>query len=78
MQLKENLHCQSLVEVDKTSSAKEIEETSNALEDLESRYNCLTVKHTSTNQELVDAREEAINVSMFLFSLLHYFVSLIC
>ncbi|XVF75322.1 hypothetical protein PTKIN_Ptkin13bG0178200 [Pterospermum kingtungense] len=65
--LKENLPSQNLVEVDKTSSAQvsdlrtELEEKSNALEDLESRYNCLTMKHKSTNQELLDARKEAIN-----------------
>ncbi|XWS56589.1 hypothetical protein CRYUN_Cryun09bG0098600 [Craigia yunnanensis] len=60
--LKENLPCQNLVEVDKTSTAqvaalrKELEETSKALQDLESRYNCLTVKQILTNQELLDAQ----------------------
>ncbi|XP_021296141.1 factor of DNA methylation 1 [Herrania umbratica] len=65
--LKENLPRQNLVEVDKTSSAqvaalrKELEEKSEALLDLESRYNCLTVKQILTNQELQDARKESIN-----------------
>ncbi|XVF23913.1 hypothetical protein REPUB_Repub13aG0081000 [Reevesia pubescens] len=66
-QLKENLPCQNVVEVDKTLSAqvaalrKEFEEKSEALQDLESRYNCLTVKQNLTNQELQDARKESIN-----------------
>ena len=80
MQLKENLPCQNLVEVDKTSTAqvaalrKELEEKSEALQDLDRDYNCLIVKLNLTNQELQDARKESINVSMFLFSLLHCFV----
>ena len=66
MQLKENLPCQNLVEVDKTSTAqvaalrKELEETSKALQDLESRYNCLTVKQILTNQEFLDAQVAAL------------------
>ncbi|XWS65979.1 hypothetical protein CRYUN_Cryun05aG0160700 [Craigia yunnanensis] len=64
--LKENLPCQNLVEVDKTSSAKaaalrkELEEKSKALKDLESRYNCLTVQQILTNQELLDAQVAAL------------------
>ncbi|OMO59024.1 hypothetical protein CCACVL1_25152 [Corchorus capsularis] len=66
---KENLPCQDLVEVpfavDKASSdeisalRKELEENSEKLEDLESLCNCLTVKESSTNQELIDARKES-------------------
>ncbi|XVE99582.1 hypothetical protein REPUB_Repub03eG0212100 [Reevesia pubescens] len=66
-QLKDNLPCQNVIEIDKTSSAqiaalrKELEEKSEALQDLESSYNCITVKHCLANQELQDARKESIN-----------------
>ncbi|KAK8671749.1 hypothetical protein V6N13_038336 [Hibiscus sabdariffa] len=62
--LKENVPCQSLVETLSSQIAalkKELQETSEALEDIESRYSCLLVKNLLANQELQDARKESIN-----------------
>ncbi|MBA0637052.1 hypothetical protein Godav_029106 [Gossypium davidsonii] len=48
---------------DQIAALKEqLEETSEALKDMESRYSCLTVKQILTNREVQDARKESINV----------------
>ncbi|XP_039036070.1 factor of DNA methylation 4-like [Hibiscus syriacus] len=47
-------------ELEECKSKKELEETSEALEDLESSYSCLMMSHLLANQELQDARKEAI------------------
>ncbi|MBA0754660.1 hypothetical protein Gogos_005423, partial [Gossypium gossypioides] len=63
---KENVACQDLIELEKTTSEqiatlkKELEETSEALKDMENQNSCLTVKQVLTNQELQDARKESI------------------
>ncbi|KAL4297151.1 hypothetical protein GQ457_12G032160 [Hibiscus cannabinus] len=62
--LKENVPCQSLVETLSSQIAalkKELQETSEALEDVEGGYSCLLVKNLLANQELQDARKESIN-----------------
>ncbi|PPD70704.1 hypothetical protein GOBAR_DD32419 [Gossypium barbadense] len=62
---KENVLCQDLVELEKTTSEQiaalkeQLEETSEALKDMESRNSCLTVKQILTNRELQDARKES-------------------
>ncbi|KAH1045587.1 hypothetical protein J1N35_036371 [Gossypium stocksii] len=64
---KENVPCRNLVELEKTMSEQiaalkeQLEETSEALKDMESRYSCLTVKQILTNRELQDARKESIS-----------------
>ncbi|KAB2010744.1 hypothetical protein ERO13_D10G230100v2 [Gossypium hirsutum] len=64
---KENVPCRDLIELEKTTSdqiaalKEQLEETSEALKDMESRYSCLTVKQILTNQEVQDARKESIN-----------------
>ncbi|KAK8662437.1 hypothetical protein V6N13_092011 [Hibiscus sabdariffa] len=61
--LKENVPCQNLVETLSSQVAalkKELQETSEALEDITSEYSGLTVKHLLANQELQDARKESI------------------
>ncbi|TYH51598.1 hypothetical protein ES332_D10G286900v1 [Gossypium tomentosum] len=66
-QPKENVPCRDLVELEKTMSdqiaalKEQLEETSEALKDMESRYSCLTVKQILTNRELQDARKESIS-----------------
>ncbi|KAG4127949.1 hypothetical protein ERO13_D10G232400v2 [Gossypium hirsutum] len=63
---KENVACQDLIELEKTTSKqiaalkKELEEKSEALKDMENQNSCLTVKQVLTNQELQDARKESI------------------
>ncbi|MBA0844613.1 hypothetical protein Goarm_023047 [Gossypium armourianum] len=60
-----NVPCQNPVEILRSQFAalkKELERKSEALEDMESRYNCLAVKHDATNKELQDARREAISI----------------
>ncbi|TYI62763.1 hypothetical protein E1A91_D10G270300v1 [Gossypium mustelinum] len=65
---KENVACQDLIELEKTTSKqiaalkKELEEKSEALKDMENQNSCLTVKQVLTNQELQDARKESIRV----------------
>ncbi|TYG51744.1 hypothetical protein ES288_D10G284400v1 [Gossypium darwinii] len=73
-QPKENVPCRDLVELEKTTSdqiaalKEQLEETSEALKDMESRYSCLTVKQILINRELQDARKESFGLNDVLTS----------
>lgn len=73
MQLEGNLLAQNTVECDNNLHAqintlrKELDEKTDAMQDLESLNCVLTVKERMTNQELQEARKETVEVWLYSF-----------
>lgn len=73
MQLEGKLQAQNIGECDNNLHAqinnlrKELDEKTDAMQDLESLNCVLTVKERMTNQELQDARKETVEVWLYSF-----------